>query len=156
MPQEDGALSRRTVGSGQLAAAEREPADRPVLRERVALVQHLLHFRSGGNPQGWGGTDRGGWAEPMTEASTTGQERFGGRIGGKAAAGGLVWTAGNLCSPADRQMISWRSTRERATRSGTRASTRRSNGPISYELDGHQYIVVAAADSLWAFVMHER
>src|SRR5207244_4067260 len=28
-----------------------------------------------------------------------------------------------------------------------------SNGPITYELDGQQYVVVAAGDSLWSFVM---
>ena len=30
-----------------------------------------------------------------------------------------------------------------------------SNGPITYELDGRQYVIVAAGDTLWAFVMHE-
>ncbi len=28
-----------------------------------------------------------------------------------------------------------------------------SNGPITYELDGSQYVVVAAGDTMWAFVM---
>jgi alcohol dehydrogenase (cytochrome c) len=28
------------------------------------------------------------------------------------------------------------------------------NGPITYELDGAQYVVVAAGDTLYAFVMH--
>jgi hypothetical protein len=30
-----------------------------------------------------------------------------------------------------------------------------SNGPISYELDGQQYIVAGAGDTLWAFAMRE-
>ena len=30
-----------------------------------------------------------------------------------------------------------------------------SNGPITYELDGRQYVVVAANDTLWAFVLNE-
>jgi alcohol dehydrogenase (cytochrome c) len=30
-----------------------------------------------------------------------------------------------------------------------------SNGPITYELDGLQYLVVGAGDTLWTFVMNE-
>jgi alcohol dehydrogenase (cytochrome c) len=29
-----------------------------------------------------------------------------------------------------------------------------SNGPITYEMDGKQYVVVGAGDTLWAFVMN--
>jgi alcohol dehydrogenase (cytochrome c) len=29
-----------------------------------------------------------------------------------------------------------------------------SNGPITYELDGRQYVVAAAGDTLWAFVLN--
>jgi len=28
-----------------------------------------------------------------------------------------------------------------------------SNGPITYELDGTQYVIVGAGDTLWAFAM---
>jgi alcohol dehydrogenase (cytochrome c) len=31
-----------------------------------------------------------------------------------------------------------------------------SNGPITYTLDGIQYVVVAAADTVWSFVMNTR
>jgi glucose dehydrogenase len=31
-----------------------------------------------------------------------------------------------------------------------------SNAPITYELDGRQYVVAAANDTLWSFVMNER
>ena len=30
------------------------------------------------------------------------------------------------------------------------------NGPITYELDGLQYVLVGAGDTLWTFVMNER
>ena len=30
-----------------------------------------------------------------------------------------------------------------------------SNGPITYTLDGLQYVVVGAGDTLWAFVMND-
>jgi quercetin dioxygenase-like cupin family protein len=28
------------------------------------------------------------------------------------------------------------------------------NGPITYELDGSQYVIVAAGDMIWAFIKH--
>jgi glucose dehydrogenase len=31
-----------------------------------------------------------------------------------------------------------------------------SNGPISFEMDGSQYVVAAAGDSLYTFVMNAR
>jgi outer membrane protein assembly factor BamB len=31
-----------------------------------------------------------------------------------------------------------------------------SNGAITYDLDGSQYVIVGAGDTLWAFVMNER
>ena len=41
-------------------------------------------------------------------------------------------------------------------RSGTRASNAAiSNGPITYELDGLQYVIVGAGDTLGAFVMNQ-
>ena len=30
------------------------------------------------------------------------------------------------------------------------------NGPITYELDGTQYVVVAAGDTLWSFAMRAK
>ena len=35
---------------------------------------------------------------------------------------------------------------------GSNASV--TNGPITYELDGQQYVIVGAGDTLWAFVMN--
>jgi alcohol dehydrogenase (cytochrome c) len=29
-----------------------------------------------------------------------------------------------------------------------------SNGPITYDLDGRQYVIAGAGDTLWAFVMN--
>jgi alcohol dehydrogenase (cytochrome c) len=34
----------------------------------------------------------------------------------------------------------------------TRLNGAISNGPITYELDGLQYVIVGASDTLWAFV----
>ena len=37
----------------------------------------------------------------------------------------------------------------------TRLNAAISNGPITYELDGLQYVIVGASDMLWAFVMNK-
>ncbi len=40
-------------------------------------------------------------------------------------------------------------------RCGTRVcNSSVSNGAITYELDGLQYVVVGAGDTMWTFVMH--
>ena len=41
-------------------------------------------------------------------------------------------------------------------RCGRRASIQPvANGPITYELDGLQYVLVGAGDTLWTFVMNQ-
>ena len=94
------------------------------------------------NPQGWGGTDRGGWSESMLQAIDykTGKIRWSHQwdSGGRA---GLLSTAGNLLFTGGIRGISWRSTRRPAIALWhARLQTRLSNGPITYELDGLQYL----------------
>ena len=145
----------------QLAAAQLQPADRAVLRQRRAAYSVYYIYDPDDNPQGWGGTDRGGYSESMIQAIDykTGKIKW----THKWEAGirsGLLSTAGNLLFTATPPPTSSRSTPPPAMRSGTRGSGRAvSNGPITYELDGTQYLVVGAGDTLWAFAMqhaHER
>ena len=59
------------------------------------------------------------------------------------------------CSPAVRRTISSRSnatTGDALWHSILNGSI--SNGPITYELDGRQYVVAAAGDTLWTFVLN--
>ena len=64
----EGSADRRRAGVAepgrrhQLAAAELQPADRAVLRQRRrAPTASTTSTIPSDNPQGWGGTDRGGW-----------------------------------------------------------------------------------------------
>ena len=103
-PGEDAAERRRARLAEQrrrrqLAAAELQPADRTVLRERRrARSACSTSTIRDDNPQGWGGTDRGGWSESMTAGHRLpDRQGHAGRIRGKAArAAGLLSTAGNL------------------------------------------------------------
>jgi alcohol dehydrogenase (cytochrome c) len=109
------------------------------------------------NPAGWGGTDRGGWSESMLQAIDyrTGAIRWshpwegGGRWGVLSTAGNVVFTggAGNLFEAfnATTGEFLW----------ATRLPSTVSNGPITYELDGLQYVTVAAGTSIYSFVLNK-
>ena len=106
------------------------------------------------NPQGWAGSDRGGWSEAMTQAIEykTGRVRWSHPWEGGARAG-ILSTAGNLVltGGASNDLVALDATTGAALWHA-RLNGPISNGPISYTLDGSQYIVVAAGDTIWAFV----
>jgi alcohol dehydrogenase (cytochrome c) len=115
-------------------------------------------YDPGENPQGWGGTDRGGWSESMLQAIDykTGKVRWthkwegGGRTGILTTAGNVLFTGG---SSAD--LVALNATTGDALWHA-RLGSSVSNGPITYELDGLQYIIVGAGDQLFAFVMNAK
>lgn len=107
-------------------------------------------------PAGWGGTDRGGYSESMLQAIDyrTGRIRWshpwesGGRSGILTTAGNVLFTGGSAgftALNATTGAFLW------ASRLGAAVT----NGPITYELDGLQYVVVAAGNSLAAFVLNK-
>ncbi|HLH19007.1 MAG TPA: acido-empty-quinoprotein group A [Bryobacteraceae bacterium] len=108
------------------------------------------------NPQGWGGTDRGGAnLGSSVEAIDykTGKVRWSHQweSGGHS---GLMSTAGNLVFAGDGagNFVALNATTgEPLWHANLGASI--SNGPITYELDGTQYVVVTAGDTMWAFAM---
>jgi len=106
------------------------------------------------NPQGWGGTDRGGYSEQMLQAIDykTGKIRWshpwdaGSHLGILTTAGNLLFTGGSGGLEALNATTGaplWHS------RIGNL-----SNGPITYELDGLQYVVAATGNSIVAFVLN--
>jgi alcohol dehydrogenase (cytochrome c) len=108
------------------------------------------------NPAGWGGTDRGGWSESMLQAIDykTGKIRWshpwdsGGRTGILSTAGNVLFTGGSAgftALNATTGDVLWAS----------RLPGGVSNGPITYELDGLQYVVVAAGNYVAAFVLNK-
>ncbi|MEP6917219.1 MAG: acido-empty-quinoprotein group A [Acidobacteriota bacterium] len=158
-PQPDGALvSPDSIGAANWPS--------PSVSPRTELF-YVNAFRSFGvfyiydpdpNPQGWGGTDRGGRSEGMTLALDykTGGVRWkhtwegGARAGLLSTAGNLVFTGG-----AANDLVALNATTGEALwHAGLNASV--TNGPITYTLDGTQFVVVAAADTIWSFVMHDR
>jgi alcohol dehydrogenase (cytochrome c) len=115
-------------------------------------------YDPGDNPQGWGGTDRGGWSQYMVQAVDykTGKVRWSHKWEGGGMCG-ILTTAGNLLFTGDGSSGNFvalnASTGDPLWHANLRSSV--SNGPITYTLDGLQYVLVGAGDTLWAFVMNE-
>jgi alcohol dehydrogenase (cytochrome c) len=108
------------------------------------------------NPQGWGGTDRGGYTESMLQAIDykTGKVRWTHKWDASTRSG-LLSTAGNVlfAGGAAQDLIALNATTGDALWQA-RLNASVSNGPITYELDGLQYVVVGAGDTLWAMVLN--
>jgi alcohol dehydrogenase (cytochrome c) len=155
-PQIDGALVSPNQGG---AANWPSPSFSPqtglfyVNATRAYSVYYL--YDPSDNPAGWGGTDRGGWSESMLQAIDykTGNIRWshpwygGTHLGILSTAGNVIFTGGSGGLEALNATTGeplWHS------RIGNV-----SNGPITYELDGQQYVVAASGTSLFAFVMNK-
>lgn len=156
MPQLDGAL----VSPDQWGAANWPPPSfSPVTglfyvpASRAFSIYYI--FDPSDNPLGWGGTDRGGWSESMIQAIDykTGKVRWTHKWEGTARSG-LLSTAGNLLFSGgpSADLVALNATTGDALWHA-RLGSSVSNGPITYELDGTQYLIVGAGDSLFAFAM---
>jgi alcohol dehydrogenase (cytochrome c) len=113
-------------------------------------------YDPGENPQGWGGTDRGGWSESMLHAIDykTGKVKWT-HPWNTSARSGLLTTAGNLLFAGGntQDLVALNATTGDALWHA-RLGNAVSNGPITYEMDGRQYVIVGAGDTLFAFVMN--
>jgi alcohol dehydrogenase (cytochrome c) len=108
-------------------------------------------------PEGWGGTDRGGWSEYMLEAIDyrTGNIRWSHKWEGGGARAGILSTAGGLLFTGDGSgnFIAIDAKTGNPLWHANLAS-QVSNAPVAYRLDGSEYIVVGAGDSLFGFTVH--
>lgn len=157
MPQFDGAL----VTPNQGGAANWPPTSFSpqtglfyVNASHAYSVYYL--FDTDEKPEGWGGNDRGGWGEAMLEAIDyrTGKIKWSHKWAGGGGRSGVLTTAGNLIfagDASDNFVALNASTGEPLWHANLGQNV--SNGPITFEMDGSQYVVVAAGDTLYAFVM---
>ena len=155
-PQRDGAL----VVPNQAGAANwYSPSFSPdtglfyVTATRAFSVYYV--YDAGDNPMGWGGTDRGGYTEqPQLKAIDvrTGKVRW--SVPRYGPNSGLLSTAGNVVFGAGSGGLqAYHATTGEALWHSRIGGL--SNGPITYELDGLQYVVVGAGNRLAAFVLNE-
>jgi alcohol dehydrogenase (cytochrome c) len=113
-------------------------------------------FDNSAKPEGWAGNDRGGWSQETLKAIDykTGAVRWshkwpasGGRSGVLTTAGGLLFAG----DPSSNFVALNAATGAILWHAGLTSSV--GNGPMTYELDGQQYVVVAAGDTLYAFTV---
>lgn len=159
MPQVNGALVSPDQGG---ATNWPPPSFSPdtglfyVSASRAFSVYYI--YDPGDNPQGWGGIDRGGWGESMIQAIDyrTGKVRWSHKWEASARSG-LLSTAGNVlfAGGPSQDLVALNATTGDALWHA-RLGSPVSNGPITYELDGTQYVVVGAGDALYAFAMHHK
>jgi alcohol dehydrogenase (cytochrome c) len=158
-PQIDGAL----VTPDQSGAANWPPPSFSpdtglfyVSARRAFSIYYI--YDASDDPQGWGGTDRGGYGVSMLQAIDykTGKVRWSHKWEGNGMSG-VLSTAGNLVFTGDGSsgnLVALNATTGDAVwHAGLGTSV--SNGPITYELDGAQYVIVGAGDTLFAFVMNK-
>jgi alcohol dehydrogenase (cytochrome c) len=116
-------------------------------------------FDPSDKPEGWGGNDRGGWSEAMLQALDykTGKIRWSHKWEGGGTRSGLLSTAGKLLFAGDgsNNLVALDPATGEPLWHANLGSAM-TNGPISYELDGTQYLVVAAGDTLFGFAMLAR
>ncbi|HEY3940627.1 MAG TPA: acido-empty-quinoprotein group A [Bryobacteraceae bacterium] len=109
------------------------------------------------HPEGYGGRDSRLWAESVLRAvdCKTGKIRWSHTFPGEGASvSGILTTAGKLLFTGDpsANFIAFDpATGKILWHAGLTASL--SNGPMTYELDGRQYIVAGAGDMLYAFTL---
>jgi alcohol dehydrogenase (cytochrome c) len=110
-------------------------------------------------PQGWAGRETGLTSRAVLKAIDykTGEVRWSHEYPGRGSgSSGILTTAGNLLFAGDPHgnLIAY----EPATGDmlwHTKLHARVANGPMTYELDGRQYVIVGAGDSLYAFTVLE-
>ena len=120
-------------------------------------VYYLYENEDDEKPQGWGGNDRGGWSEAMVQAIDykTGTIAWSHKWADSASVrSGLLSTAGNLlfAGDASSNFVAFDATKG-VPIWHDRLHTSITNGPITYQLDGRQYVVAGAGDALYAFTL---
>jgi alcohol dehydrogenase (cytochrome c) len=156
-PQVDGAL----VSPDQSGATNwQSPSFSPrtglfyVSASRAFSVWYL--YDASDNPAGWGGTDRGGWGEAMIEALDyrTGTVRWSHRWPPGTARAGILTTGGDVLFTSGAGGIEALDARTGEPLWHSRLGAPVTNAPITYVLDGLQYVTVAASGTVFSFVLN--
>jgi alcohol dehydrogenase (cytochrome c) len=158
MPRVDGTLVTPNVGG---ATNWQSPSFSPLtgLLYISAVRGYGIHYLydTSDNPMGWGGGERGGWSESMVQAIdyATGNVKWTHKWEENVRSG-MLSTAGNvLFTGGPKNDLVALDARDGRALWHAMLNTAITNGPITYELDGRQYVVAAAGDTLWSFVMNQ-
>jgi acido-empty-quinoprotein group A len=109
-----------------------------------------------GKPEGWGGRDRNLWANSTMRAIDyrTGKVVWNHELGDGETLAGILTTAGHLLFSADNSgNLLALDPATGKTLWHLNAGGRMDASPMTYELDGRQYLIIAVQDVLYAFAL---
>lgn len=158
-PQIDGALvSPNQAGAANWPPPSYSPATGLFYVNASNAYSVWYIYDDTDKPEGWGGNDRGGYSESMLQAIDykTGKVKWSHKWEGPGGPrNGVLSTAGNVVFAADPQnnFVALNATTGQPLWHASLGAAI-SNGPISYQLDGVQYVIVATGDTLYGFAMH--
>lgn len=158
-PSPDGALVEPATAGGTNWMAPSYDPQTGLFYVTATRTFSIYYLTARGKAEGWGGRDRGLWDDTATRAIDykTGKiawthelGRGGSSAGNLSTAGHLLFTAdnaGNLLAldPATGKTL-WH----------VNAGGSMESSPMTFMLDGRQYVVVAAQDRLMAFALPEQ
>lgn len=159
-PQGDGALvSPNQAGAANWPPPSYSPATGLFYVNASNAYSVYYIYDDEDKPEGWGGNDRGGFSEGMLQAIDikTGKIKWSHKWEGAGGPrNGVLSTAGNLvfCADPQNNFVALNATTGQALWSANLGSGI-SNAPISYELDGRQFVIVAANDTLYGFALNK-
>jgi acido-empty-quinoprotein group A len=118
----------------------------------------IFYLTAVGKAEGWGGRDRNLYAESVIQAIDyqTGKIRWSHEIGTGEGSAGIMTTAGQLLFTADNSNnLMALDPATGKTLWHLNIGGHVPNSPMTYQLDGRQYVVFAAQDTLYAFALPE-
>ncbi len=117
-------------------------------------VFSIFYLTATGKPEGWAGRDRGLWANSTIRAIDyrTGRIVWDHETGPGENSAGILTTAGHLLFTADNEdNLLALDPATGKTLWHLNVNDRLSGSPMTYELDGRQYVLMAAGDTLYAW-----
>lgn len=119
----------------------------------------IYYHTATGKPEGWGGRDRNLWANSTLRALDyrTGKVAWNHELGNGEGIAGILTTAGRLLFSADTSgNLLALDPATGKTLWHLNAGGAMVASPMTYELDGRQYLILAVQDNLYAFALPEK
>ncbi|HEV2248043.1 MAG TPA: acido-empty-quinoprotein group A [Terriglobia bacterium] len=158
-PSPDGALVEPATAGGTNWMAPSYDPQTGLFYVTATRTISIYYLTARGKAEGWGGRDRGLWDDTATRAIDykTGKIAWTHELGRGSSSAGNLSTAGRLLFTADNagNLLALDPATGK-TLWHLNAGGSMENSPMTYILDGRQYVVVAAQDRLMAFALPEQ
>ena len=155
-PRPDGALVEPASGGGTNWLAPSFDPLTGLFYVSSHRVFSIFYKTVTGKAEGWGGRDRDLWSNSAIRALDyrTGKVVWSHELGDGESSAGILTTAGGLLFTADNNgNILALDPASGKTLWHLNAGGDMLNGPITYQLDGRQYVLMAVDDTLYAFAL---